>query len=159
MDAIAQGRSLESRVSKHTSPFINEMLMTQIEKTLLFYQEYPDRIDRRINRLKGEWDIERVLETNASFLALFGLFMSLVLRRTWFILLPVIALGFLLQHAIQGWCPPVSLFRRFGVRTKEEIRLELYGLRMLRGDFSDVLEIGSLPLRSQVEQIMEKLSR
>jgi hypothetical protein len=159
MEAIALGRSLESRVSKHTSPFINEMLMTQIKKTLLFYEEYPDRIDNRIHRLKTEWDIERALETNASILGLFGMFMALILRRTWFILLPVAILGFLLQHAIQGWCPPVSVFRRFGVRTKEEIQLELYGLRMLRGDFNDVPELTSLPLKDRIERVMEKLSR
>jgi hypothetical protein len=45
-------------------------------------------------------------------------------------------LGFLLQHATQGWCPPVSVLRRRGVRTRREIEAERYALKALRGDFS-----------------------
>ena len=45
-------------------------------------------------------------------------------------------LGFLFQHAIQGWCPPVPVLRRFGVRTAAEIEEERYALKLLRGDFS-----------------------
>ena len=48
---------------------------------------------------------------------------------------PVIVCGFLLQHAIQGWCPPVPVFRRLGVRTSFEIEQERYALKSLRGDF------------------------
>ena len=33
-------------------------------------------------------------------------------------------LGFLLLHASVGWCPPVAVWRRVGVRTKSEIELE-----------------------------------
>ena len=43
--------------------------------------------------------------------------------------------GFLLQHAVQGWCPPVPVFRRLGVRTQTEIDEERYALKALRGDF------------------------
>ncbi|HEV2173318.1 MAG TPA: hypothetical protein VGR71_07115, partial [Nitrospira sp.] len=46
--------------------------------------------------------------------------------------------GFLLQHAVQGWCPTISLFRRLGVRTTQEIDHERYALKALRGDFSRV---------------------
>jgi hypothetical protein len=43
--------------------------------------------------------------------------------------------GFLLQHAVQGWCPPVPVFRRLGFRTQTEIDYERYALKVLRGDF------------------------
>jgi hypothetical protein len=43
--------------------------------------------------------------------------------------------AFLLQHALQGWCPPVPVFRRLGVRTTAEIDRERYALKALRGDF------------------------
>jgi hypothetical protein len=52
--------------------------------------------------------------------------------------LPVVVLGFLLQHAVQGWCPPIALFRRIGIRTRREIDAEKHALRVLRGDFDDV---------------------
>ena len=39
--------------------------------------------------------------------------------------------GFLLQHALQGWCPPVELFRRTGVRTTLKINHEKEALKNL----------------------------
>lgn len=159
MEDLAHGKSLESRVSRHTNPLVNLEIMTQTEKSLLYYAEHPDGIDDRINTLKGEWDIERTLETNATILGLYSLFMAVILRRSLYILLGIAVLGFLLQHAIQGWCPPVSVFRRLGIRTKEEIQLELYGLRILRGDFDGVLEISRMDPRDRVERTIEVLSR
>lgn len=47
-------------------------------------------------------------------------------------------LGFLFQHAVQGWCPPVSLLRRLGFRTSSEIDAERYALKALRGDFKEL---------------------
>jgi hypothetical protein len=46
--------------------------------------------------------------------------------------------GFLLQHALQGWCPPVPLLRKTGVRTMREIDIERYALKALRGDFGPI---------------------
>ena len=43
-----------------------------------------------------------------------------------------------MQHALQGWCPPIELFRRLGVRTAGEIARERYALKALRGDFAAV---------------------
>jgi hypothetical protein len=45
---------------------------------------------------------------------------------------------FLLQHAVQGWCPPIIWFRRLGVRTSTEIDHERNALKALRGDFRHV---------------------
>lgn len=159
MPHTSYGMSMQNRVVQHTDPLINQKIMVQAEKSLLFYSGYPEQINNRLTRLQEEWDIERVLETNASILGLFGLFMSVIVRRRWFILLPVVVLGFLLQHAIQGWCPPVSIFRRLGIRTKEEIQLELYALRLLKGDFNSVPEINRMDLKDRVEGVMNLLSR
>jgi hypothetical protein len=43
---------------------------------------------------------------------------------------------FLLQHALQGWCPPLPVIRKMGVRTVEEINNERIVLKNIRGDFS-----------------------
>lgn len=159
MPHTSHGMSVQNRVVQHTDPLINQKIMIQAGKSLLFYSEYPEQIDNRLTRLQEEWDIERVLETNTSILGLFGLFMSVIVRKRWFILLPIVVLGFLLQQAIQGWCPPVSIFRRFGVRTKEEIQLELYALRLLKGDFNGVPEVNMMDLKDRVEGVMNLLSR
>ena len=69
-----------------------------------------------------------------------GLALGAFVDRRWFIFPAAIA-GFLLQHAIQGWCPPVPLFRRMGIRTAHEIQQERHALKALRGDYRDVGEI------------------
>jgi hypothetical protein len=66
--------------------------------------------------------------------ALLGLLAGRTINRR-FLWLPVIVLTFLLQHAVQGWCPPVVLFRRLGVRTRQELDAERAALKALRGDF------------------------
>lgn len=38
---------------------------------------------------------------------------------------------FLLQHALQGWCPPAKLFRRIGVRATLEINYDKEALKNL----------------------------
>lgn len=84
--------------------------------------------------MEREWDIERVLEVNMSTIALMGIGLSAFHNRKWLIL-PGIVLAFFAQHAIQGWCPPLPLFRKLGYRTKAEIDKEKYALKLLRGDF------------------------
>ncbi|HNY64009.1 MAG TPA: hypothetical protein PKM41_01140 [Deltaproteobacteria bacterium] len=158
MDTIAYGRSLSSRVAQNTSPLINQMILDGMRKSLLFYAEHPEGIEDRIGRLKGEPDIEQTLEANASILGLFGLFMALVVRSRLFILLPIAALAFLLQHSLRGWSAPDMLLRRLGFRTKEEIQLELYGLRMLRGDFNTIPAINDMAVRDRVEWVIDVLS-
>ena len=68
---------------------------------------------------------------------------ALVDRRLF--VLPALVAGFLLQHAVQGWCPPVPLFRRLGFRTQPEIEQERYALKALRGDFRGVSETTASP--------------
>lgn len=41
----------------------------------------------------------------------------------------------LFQHATQGWCPPLPLFRRMEKRTRNEIDVEKFAMKALRGDF------------------------
>ena len=48
--------------------------------------------------------------------------------RRW-LWLPGFVTAFLFQHAVQGWCPPVPLLRRLGVRTAREIELERSALK------------------------------
>ena len=90
----------------------------------------------RIAELEKEWDIERVLEANAASFALLGMGLGITVDRKW-LLLPAAVGIFLLQHALQGWCPPLPLFRKLGVRTAREIHEEIVALKILRGDFLD----------------------
>jgi hypothetical protein len=126
------------RVRANTIPEINQRIDKQIEENVRYYSGQPrEKISGRIRDLDEEWDIERLLEAMASSFSLTGIMLGATVDRKWF-LLPTVVLSFLLLHAIQGWCPPVPLLRRLGVRTREEIDRERYALKALAGDFAGV---------------------
>jgi hypothetical protein len=123
----------------HTNRYdrINRRIQDETDRRIDALRSAPRRaIDRRLRDLDREWDIERTLETNASVLALAGSVLGLTKNR-WFFLVPAAVSAFLLQHALQGWCPPLPLFRRLGVRTRREIDDERHRLLLLRGDGPD----------------------
>jgi hypothetical protein len=125
------------RVSVHTAKAVNERIQQRTECNVKYYADHTDEIGDRLRELNEEWDIERVLETNASMLALSSLALGILVKKKFLILTGAI-LGFLCQHAIQGWCPPLPILRRMGVRTCTEIEQERYALKLLRGDFADI---------------------
>jgi len=131
------------RVREHTHPEVNR----RIDKdTMGRVQDHAsvddDTIERHLETLDEEWDVERLLMTNASILALSGLALGTFVNRRWLVL-PGVVLPFLLQHAVQGWCPPLPVLRRtLGIRTRKEIDREKFALKALRGDF-DSKHLGS----------------
>lgn len=130
----------QDRVREHSSTEVTERIDRATQRRVLRAGgESSTALTRRIDALDQEWDMERVLETNASAIALSGLFLGLVANKK-FLVVPCLVLPFLLQHALQGWCPPVPFFRRKGVRTRKEIEAEKYALKALRGDFVEVRE-------------------
>lgn len=122
------------RVSAHTSETVNRRILRDTRWRVDWYQRHPQFIAQRLGELDEEWDIERVLETNASTLIIIGSLMALTQSSRW-ALLPLGVSAFLLQHALQGWCPPVPILRQLGFRTESEINLERVALKALRGDF------------------------
>ena len=133
--------STVARVPEHTSDSANEEIRRRThENVARAAAGGPEAIDRRLEELDREWDIERLLEANASTLSLIGLGLGRFVDRR-FYLLPAVVVGFLLQHAVQGWCPPMPVFRRLGVRTASEIEEERYALKALRGDFRGVSDV------------------
>ena len=124
------------RVRMHTAPAVTSAIRRRMLERIAYLSQNPALIDKRLEELDREWDLERVLETGAASLTLTGLVLGVTRRRRW-LLLSLAVQAFFLQHAMQGWCPPLPLLRRIGVRTQEEIDEERYALRALRGDFDD----------------------
>ena len=123
-------RSSLDRVRSYTAGHVNEEIDHQTDINIHHYKgKSRAEILERIQMLDKEWDIERVLEVNASTLALTGLILGLANNRKW-LLLPGIVLPFLFQHGLQGWCPPLPLLRRLGIRTRGEIDREKYALKV-----------------------------
>lgn len=127
-----------TRVSENTADVVNATIRRQADESVAFYAAAGrEAIERRLRELDREWDIERALQANAAGLTLVAVVLGIVKDRKWFIFPGVIA-AFLLQHAIEGWCPPLPILRRLGLRTEAEINRERYALKALRGDFQEV---------------------
>jgi hypothetical protein len=110
-------------------------------KRIWHYSTQPkETITQRIKELECEWDLERILETNAASAALTGLALAVVGSRSW-LLLPATVMGFLLQHSMTRRSLPVQALRKFGVRTRREIEAEKYALKLLRGDFDAIRSV------------------
>jgi hypothetical protein len=125
-------------VRAKTKPDVQRKIDKKIRQEIIHYASQPkDVISRRIFELEREWDVERVLEANASSIGLASLIWGVTVNKKC-LAVTATALGFLLLHAVQGWCPPLPVLRRMGVRTRREIDRELFALKVLRGDFQTI---------------------
>ena len=129
------------------------------QKTRQNLQDYRNKlsneqVSNRINELEKEWDIDRTLMANASTLSLTGVILGATVDKKWYIL-PGVVTSFLLWHAIQGWCPPLPVFRKLGYRSRKEIDTEKYALKALRGDFSGLETSNTSAKEGKIEQALE----
>ena len=129
--------STTGRVSRHTSRNAKAKIDAAMTARVRWYAEHPQHIEGRLIELDHEWDVERVLEANAATLALAGVMLGAGGDRRW-LALPAVVTGFLFQHAVEGWCPPLPVLRRLGFRTAREIEVERVALKALRGDFGPI---------------------
>ncbi len=129
--------STKERVPAHTTGSVNDRIARDMEARVRKVANDSVAIARRLDELDHEWDIERAIEANASTLAFLGVLLGFFVHPYW-LLLPAAVTLFLLQHALQGWCPPVPVLRRLGFRTVYEIEQERQALKALRGDYARV---------------------
>jgi len=116
--------STAERVSSNTSQRVNARIWQQTQaKMRRVAAAGRPAIERRLRELDEEWDIERYVETMAPTFTLLGLTLGLTRNRR-FLLIPFVVQAFFLQHALQGWCPPIPVLRSLGVRTVQEIERE-----------------------------------
>ncbi len=128
----------DDRIQKNTPDSTNVEIEQQLRNNIRYYSKQDKAVlSARIDELEKEWNMDRVLIANASALAGIGLVLGLTVNKRW-LMLPGVVLTFLLQHGLQGWCPPLPLFRKFGVRSFKEIDRERFALKYLRGDFEDL---------------------
>src|SRR5437763_1473836 len=141
------------RVPRHTDEQVNRRIRAAMKRNVHYYSLHREEIPRRMRELEEEWDIERAIEANAAAIAFGGIALSMTRGRGWLVL-PALVTGFLFQHAVQGWCPPVPGLRRLGVRTRNEIDREKYALKMLRGDFRGFAPEDMKPLPDQINGLL-----
>lgn len=142
------------RVPAHTAGHVNEEIRRTTEANVARVAAGgPEAIARRLAELDREWDTERTLEANAATAVLVGVTLGATVDKRFFFF-PAVVAGFLLKHAVQGWCPPLPVFRRMGVRTQSEIDAERNALKALRGDYRGVNSGGD-----NVRQALEAAER
>lgn len=94
--------STPARVPLHTPDRYNEAIRRRTEENVArIAAAGPQALERRLEELDREWDIERTLEANAASVALIGLGLGTFLDRRLYVL-PALVCGFLLLHAVQG---------------------------------------------------------
>lgn len=124
------------RVRDHTAQYVNRRIVRDMNASVeQCVRQGREAVMRRLGELDHEWDIDRILMANFAIAGgiaygvglqryshprLFGLGR----RPTGWLGFFGVQLGFLLLHAAVGWCPPASVWRRLGARTKTEIELE-----------------------------------
>lgn len=120
-----------TRVEENTEERINARIARDMHVRVALYRSAPAaEVQRRVEELDREWDIERTLEANAAGVTILALVLGKTVNRRWYAL-PAVVAGFLMQHAVQGWCPPLPVFRRLGIRTSREINEERDALRQM----------------------------
>jgi hypothetical protein len=126
------------RVEQHTRPEWNELNRLRTHASVSRLQD-ADRaqIDARLADLDREWDVERLLNLNAGALILASTLIGRFVDRRALWLTGAVC-TFFAQHALSGWCPPIPVFRRYGIRTMREIERERHAIKAIRGDFSSV---------------------
>lgn len=124
------------KAASHTCSKVNQDIRNKTIRCINTYKDSSEAIlSQKIKKLDHEWDTERLLETNAASIVLFSSIMGYKRKKCcWFFLTGAVGF-FLLQHALQGWCPPLPVIRRLGVRSAEEINQEKTVFKLIKGDF------------------------
>lgn len=91
----------------------------------------PAAVQRRLQELDREWDIDRSLMLLLSIAGTVAHELGLRSRSRWLHRALRAQLAFLGIYALVGWAPPVPLMRLFGCRTPKEIEHERQALRGL----------------------------
>jgi hypothetical protein len=143
------------RAVDQTPQSINRRIHDETVRRVEEIASRPDLLRARLRDLDEEWDLERWLETGSSTLTLTGLALGAFVNRRW-LLLPAIVQSFFLQHAIQGWCPPLPLLRHLGVRTRREIEAERHAIKALLGEYERAETAPSGGIRAMARGILEK---
>jgi hypothetical protein len=129
---------VESRdISTESNEDISQDLINRISK---YYNSTPEAITKRLQELENEWDIEKTVQMNVSTMAIAGIILGTLFSKRWF-LLSGIAAGIMFLNGI-GAKQPSQFLKSVGVRTRQEIDDEIYGLKALRGDFENLTTAG-----------------
>lgn len=124
-----------TKIKQRTLPYSQEPFKNdvseRIQQQIRYYSKRPEKIAGRLKALDKEWDIERALQADASNLFMVSNTLGFLCDRKFFLVSTPIG-SLLLQHALQGCPPSLTLLKQAGLRTAEEIQAERYALQRIR---------------------------
>ena len=115
------------RIREHTSERSNRRIDRETVGAITEAVTTPGGVAARLAELDGEWDVDRALMLNFGLIGSLTAWKSRRGSRGWGALF-WIQMGFLIHHAVRGWCPPMPVFRRLGFRSRKEITAERVAL-------------------------------
>jgi hypothetical protein len=133
--------SSSGRVPSSTPRHVNDAIRRHTCENLERIGSNPIAIEARLRELDREWDIERATMAGAAFDAFVTLWLGLHRGRPWLAAGLAFLGGSMLSHVLIGKCPSLPLYRRLGIRTREEIDRERYALKARRGDFATAADL------------------
>lgn len=116
------------RIREHTADKVNRRIDRETRGALDEAALSVEARRKRLAELDREWTIDRALMLNFGIVGAISAFKAMSnIRRGriggWGVMFWV-QMGFLIHHAVRGWCPPMPLFRRLGYRSEQEISAE-----------------------------------
>ena len=127
------------RARRHTAAAVLRRIDDETVSRLAEVARRPEAAPVRLHALDREWDVDRVLETEAAAMGQLGLALGTAVSAR-FLAMPGIVGAAVFLFATRGVYPLLPLFRRLGVRTSREIERERYAVKVLRGDFAAMPE-------------------
>ncbi len=119
------------RVRDHTPASVNRRIDEAARTSVARASGSAGGVAERLACLDREWDVDRTLMLLFPILGGVTLLTGLRKGRTrangWLALFGV-QVGFMAWHSLVGWCPPMAVLRRLGVRTQKEIAEERFAL-------------------------------
>lgn len=121
----------QKRVEKNTRTSVKARLEDERDERVEHIKRAGrGEIEKRLRELDQEWDIERTLQTNMGLVLSATLVAAATHSRAWTVMSGMVA-AFFLQHSLQGWCPPLPIWRKAGVRSAKEIDEERTELELV----------------------------
>jgi hypothetical protein len=124
---------VHDRIREHSSDTANQRIDRETRGAIEEALRSSEARRARLRELDQEWDIDRALMLNFGVVGAYTAFQAMRQIRSGRLgvssLLFWVQLGFLVNHAVRGWCPPMPLFRRLGFRSAKEIAAERAALQ------------------------------
>jgi hypothetical protein len=126
------------RIREHSSEGANRRIDRETRGAIAEARHSSVARTARIRELEKEWNIDRALMLNFGIVGAFTAFKAMQqMKRTGHLggwgLFFWVQMGFLVNHAVRGWCPPMPVFRRLGFRSPNEISAEMVALHQTDG--------------------------